>query len=215
MFCRKCGKEIPDGSRYCQHCATTQNPHDISWASDSPAEENSPTPKKSKGKKVGIIILIAVIVLFMVAIIGSNENETTAPDNNTTTTEAVKATSQNKKNNVGDFNVRLKNAVITADGDGENVLLVTYTFTNNSDENAAFYTNVIDTAFQNGIELEKPIFNDIKGYDHNLKGREIQPGKTFDVQEAFFLDDTSTDVEIQLSRWIASAPSGTITIKLK
>ncbi len=98
MFCKKCGKEIPDDSRFCPYCA-----------------EKAGDEKKSKSNSTIVIACVAVIVALLVVIAfmagklsdKKGENDTTtssqtsslteksttakAPKTTTTTTKAAKA----------------------------------------------------------------------------------------------------------------------------
>lgn len=83
MFCTKCGKEIPDGAKFCSACGATQDTLNAEQPSQqvnmtAPAQNFQPTPQqkpKSKGKKIGGIILA---VLGAMAILGSCTNGTFA-----------------------------------------------------------------------------------------------------------------------------------------
>ena len=50
MFCKKCGKEIPEGSRFCPVCGTEQ-------------EEETVLPKQAKKKKLHKYTIIGIIML--------------------------------------------------------------------------------------------------------------------------------------------------------
>ncbi len=59
MFCPKCGTQLPDGSRFCDHCGARLG-----------SEEPSSRPEKSSGKKSWLpaaagLVLIAVIGIFV------------------------------------------------------------------------------------------------------------------------------------------------------
>lgn len=91
---------------------------------------------------------------------------------------------------------------------------VYYQFTNNSDENQAFYVTVSDKAFQNGVELEESFFhvND----DSKTREMEIQPGVSVTVCSGFVLRDTS-DIELQVSPWISfdNTPSDAMILSVE
>ena len=68
MFCRKCGKEIPDWAKYCKYCGAAVKPA-------APAQKEPEEPADKKRKKnvipfiilgfVSIVILISVIIFFI------------------------------------------------------------------------------------------------------------------------------------------------------
>lgn len=60
MFCQKCGKEISDQARFCNHCGTPVN--DVR-PQTAPAVQPKPAKKKSKASKF-LLFILAVIILF-------------------------------------------------------------------------------------------------------------------------------------------------------
>ncbi len=76
------------------------------------------------------------------------------------------------------------------------VLVVTYEWTNDSQENLMPANAVTVTAFQSGIELDKAIFYSFGGND--LSFSEIRPGTTVELTEAFYLR-THDDVEVEIT----------------
>lgn len=64
MFCKRCGKNIPDGSDFCQHCGTNQNssiPPEATQSKDSKSNSNGIFQKK---------IIIGSIIGFAASAIG-------------------------------------------------------------------------------------------------------------------------------------------------
>ena len=90
--------------------------------------------------------------------------------------------------------LKIKSAVIKQDYKGEDFLLVTYKFKQNTDEAKAFYLLVNDTAYQDGIELnDLVISNDL---DSQTSITKVMPGVEIEVQEGYKLRSTSSDVQI-------------------
>ena len=59
MFCKKCGKEIADGSEFCQFCGTKQAEEKAQIVGVAPI-----TSKKSNGC-LGVIIVIVIVFVFV------------------------------------------------------------------------------------------------------------------------------------------------------
>lgn len=109
--------------------------------------------------------------------------------------------------NLGNFVCNVKESVITTDYEGNPALVVTYEFTNNSDEAASFDLSIADTAFQNGVSLEMAFMDDLEYED-----KEIKPGVTIDVQKAYVLNDTENSVEIELSELFNMDSATSVTV---
>lgn len=55
---------------------------------------------------------------------------------------------------LGDYELLYKGACIMEDSDGNDAIVLTLDFTNNSKENASYLWSVDETVMQNGVELE-------------------------------------------------------------
>ena len=207
MFCQKCGREIPDDAAICPYCGLSIN-------EKSEGRKN----KKSKWWIIPIVIVaVAAILCVIIVTIVSNidKNTFTASQDNTTQTtqkseqEAngsaiVGGDSKSSSSNIGNYNVKYKSAFVTTNHSGKQILVVTYDYSNNSDKNGSFTWTISDKAFQSGVELGE-VYSDysIKGYSDEASDREIQPGKSLVVQRAYELNDTTTQVEIQLDEYMS------------
>lgn len=100
--------------------------------------------------------------------------------------------------NLGDYDVEIKGAVTTTDYEGNPAIVVTYSWTNNSDETTSCMTSVIASAFQDGVELETAIIMDDSVFDASPYMKDVRPGTTIDIQQAFELT-SSSNVEIEIS----------------
>lgn len=96
-----------------------------------------------------------------------------------------------------DYAVTIDGAEKAKDYQKRAVLIVSYTFTNNSNEAQSFIFAVVHKAFQNGVQLEDAIVTDGKhGSANSMK--EIKPGATIKVYEAYVLDDKKAPVQIEV-----------------
>lgn len=115
---------------------------------------------------------------------------------------------------IGDYEVLMQKAEIMPDYDGNDALVVTYTYTNNSKASASFLWTVFEKAFQNGVELETAtIFVSATSYDTIVDSQmtEIDPGKSLEVRSAFVLNDAETPVELRFSD-LLDKHTGKITV---
>lgn len=100
-----------------------------------------------------------------------------------------------------DYVVTIDGASQTKDYDGKSVLVVDFTFTNNSADEANFMFAASAQAFQDGVELEDAIFVDDK-YDTQNAMKDIKPGKSIPVQWGYVLDG-KTDVTVEVSELLS------------
>ena len=99
--------------------------------------------------------------------------------------------------------VSIDGCEVAQDYEGNPAIVVTYTWTNNSDDKTSFMVAIDDAAFQNGVELDfATISVSDERFDTNAAMNEVQPGATQTVQQAFLLDDQS-DVTIECTELIS------------
>ena len=67
MYCKHCGKEIPDDSRFCSGCGKPQS------EAVPPVEIEEPKKKKKKHPIRGFILLMISIFILMVAVVSETE----------------------------------------------------------------------------------------------------------------------------------------------
>ena len=100
-----------------------------------------------------------------------------------------------------EFDVSVDNVTITDDGEGHNVIVIDYTFTNNSDEATSFGSAVEANLFQDGVALSSGYLN----YKHPLADEEgfekaytdVKSGGSVKIRSVYQLT-SSSNVEIQL-----------------
>lgn len=95
--------------------------------------------------------------------------------------------------------VSIDDCQVTTDYEGKPAIIVTYTWTNDSDKATSFMVAVSAKAFQNGVQLDTGIVSDI---DAQSSMSEIKPGATATVQQAYVLDDQS-DVTVECTELIS------------
>lgn len=94
-----------------------------------------------------------------------------------------------------DFDVTIEGSSFASDYEGKPVIVVSFGFTNNSDEAANFMFSIDAQAFQAGIELDDMVVG-VDGIDSSLAMADIQPGVTVTIQQPFLLRDNS-DVTVE------------------
>lgn len=149
-------------------------------------------------KKLSAILAVLMVALFaFFAVASSSEDKETKQ-------EDAKAEVQGTESNVGEYSVDIKSARLSENYDGKPVVVITYGFTNNSDDSASFGIAFEDVAYQNGVGLERAyILKDGDPYDDGNQNKEIKTGATLDVEVPYVLNDTETDVEVEVKEWLS------------
>ncbi len=160
-------------------------------------------------KKLLALILALAMAMSMAACGGGNNNENSADnsaDDAVTESEEVAEETENvakDEGTLGEYGVKINDCKFGKDYDGKKVIVISYDFTNNSDDSIAADFALSTKAFQNGIELESAYFLKDDWYDGSQDSKEIKPGTTItDCQEAFVLADNS-DVEFEVAELIS------------
>ena len=103
-----------------------------------------------------------------------------------------------------EFDVSIDNVTVTDDGDGNNIVVIDYTFTNNSDEAISFSSAVQEELFQDGVELQSgylpynhPMYEEDS---YSASSTEIKSGASIKVRRVYELNSDS-NVEIKLTDW--------------
>ena len=150
--------------------------------------------------------VILVVIVGGIAIFGGGSDDSTGADtaNSTTTAAAVVTTVDNT---IDEYECVIKTAELGSKTyDDKPTVVITYTFTNNSDEPAAFYIAFTDTVYQDGIECERSYNLDETNEDKNIK-----PGSSIDVKLAYVLNDTTTNVDVEVASGLLSLDGNVIT----
>lgn len=145
------------------------------------------------------IMSVLVIAVFAFLAIASGSSETPSVDEQPEGTAAIAETNSN----VGDYTVEIKDARISKTYDSKPAIVITYAFTNNSSESTAFYLAFEDEAFQNDIGLNRA-YTLIDGdpYNEDNQTKQIKTGATINVDVAYELNDTESDVVVEVSEYL-------------
>lgn len=145
-------------------------------------------------KKVSLLLVALMIALFAVFALGSGEESTADQGGGNVEMNDV------ADDAIGDYSVVIDSCRLAKDYAGEPVVIVKYVFTNVNDDNpAAFYIAFDDNAYQNGVGLnEAYMLDDSANYSADNQTKAIKKGASIEVEVAYELDDTTTDVEVEV-----------------
>ncbi len=150
-------------------------------------------------KNVNRLIAVLLSVLLMFGIVGCSKE---SADPNTIS--------------LGDYEVKFKSACIMKNIYGEDAVVITLDFTNNSESANSYAYCVSETVEQGGEELSfTSVLLDESTYETTSDAQftEVEPGQTLELKTAFTLNDTETNVEATFSQFFGGK-NGTVTIEI-
>ncbi len=146
-------------------------------------------------KKIVSLLLALVMALSLIACGGNNTDTPDPVDKNPVANEDPKDESNGS---LGDYAVKFTGYSLAKDYEGNDAIIVSYDFTNNSAEATSSMTALIIRAYQDGIELSSAILMDAPdGYDAESEMKNIKTGATLNCQTAFVLSSVTSPVEIE------------------
>ena len=119
---------------------------------------------------------------------------------------------------LGDCTLKYKSAYVVVDQIGEEpeeALVLTFDFTNNTDEPISYVGQVSEAATQNGDELQYVAVIDSSDPTRTVNDSqldEVQPGQTIEVATAFVLRNSDAAVKVELSQ-LSGSKGGTLTVE--
>lgn len=176
-----------------------------------PKEEADTNNYKLQGAGRIILIITCVITSVVFFVCGitsdsdSNDNKviadiasvSNANDNMATADkESITMTSDE----LGNYAIAIKEYYTSKGFYDENLLVVVYSFTNNSNNAISFSDAIEDKIYQNGVELDLYIAANIPNQvDIRDSNKELKPGASYDVSRAYVLNfATPSEFDIEL-----------------
>lgn len=102
---------------------------------------------------------------------------------------------------LGDYTCVIKDAYQTTDYEGNDAVVVTFDFTNNSTETISFDVALYAAVYQDGVELDYAYIGDDE--IDNSSYTDIKPGTTLEVCEAYELRNTTSDIEVEVEEFFS------------
>lgn len=159
-------------------------------------------------KKKILTAMIAAALLAMLTACGSSADTSTG-DSGKASSDAAQTTQQNdagtadKKSDgkmegsgtlADKYDIKITGAKTCKDYEGNPAILISYTWTNNSDETTSPMGSLMEEAFQDGKQLDPAICD----FEMQDSSKEARPGTTLEVETAYSMPSTSK-VEFELS----------------
>ena len=149
-------------------------------------------------KRKLMMIAAAAMLAAMLTACGSSGD--TSADTGSATTAAqtgeasTEDTAEPSDGTLGSYAVEIKGAKLCKDYEGNNAIMITYSWTNNSEETTSPMGSMMDEAFQDGVQLDAAIVD----FEYNDGMTDVRPGTTIDVDVIYELPGDST-VEFEIS----------------
>lgn len=106
--------------------------------------------------------------------------------------------------NLGEYNVTIDSCRLAKDRQGDPIVIIQYTFTNNSSEAHSFAWTISDTVFQNGVELNHCYsVPDTANYSSENQNKDVQSGHSITVEAAYVLIDEVSDISVEAKELIS------------
>jgi predicted nucleic acid-binding Zn ribbon protein len=174
--CKSCGAPISKKAKTCPNCGA-----------------------KNKNHKILVVILILLALIIIIAVAGSGGDDSTDTATKTQTNGTVE-TVESDENSIGQYSVEITKARLTSTYDGKPAVVVTYKFTNNSDDTPeSFNVAFDDEVYQNGVGLNSSYFlKEGDPYSSDNASKEIKIGASIEVEKAYELNDSSTPIEVEV-----------------
>ncbi len=127
------------------------------------------------------------------------------------------ASSGTSNSSLGNYEIVIQSCRLATDYQGDAIIIVKYKYTNNDSDPTAFYLAVNAEAYQDGIGLNECYFpDDSANYSSDNQMKEIKQGATLYVEVAYTLNNTTSDVEIEVEElfsWSSKKITKTFSIK--
>ncbi len=161
-------------------------------------------------KLCSLFAVLLILTAFSAFALGSSDSDNSNDDQGN-------ASAEKDKDNLGDYNIDIVSCRLATDYEGKPVVIVKYAFTNNDDNPQNFMFAVSAEVFQNGIGLNEAYFvDDSANYSSDNQTKDIKKGATLEVEVAYTLNDTTTDIEVEVSELISfSSKKVTKTFSIK
>ena len=163
-------------------------------------------------KTVIALSLVCIFAIFAIAS-GSSDSSDSADQG-----EGAAGTTSADNTSLGQYSVEIASSRLAEDYEGKDVIIVKYNYTNvASDTATSFMTAFDDHAYQDGVGLNEAYFlADSANYSADNQTKEIKKGSSIEVEVAYELNDTETDVLIEIGELFSfndKTISKTFTIK--
>ena len=128
----------------------------------------------------------------------SDENEPASSQSGLTAAKPEAAPLESS-GDLGDYHIDIGGFELSKDYNGNPAIIISYTYTNNSDKAQSAMVAITERAFQNGVGLESAYFGIDSEVDTSLDMKDVQPGSSLEIKEGYLLSSETAPVEYEVS----------------
>jgi len=99
---------------------------------------------------------------------------------------------------LGDYSVSITGYALAKTYEGKDAVVVTYSWTNNSQNTTDFLSAFNTMVYQNGVKCDAAIVTGDSGYSADSQTEDVDPGEALDVQVAYVLQDTANPIDVSV-----------------
>ena len=145
-------------------------------------------------KKIRVVLSIMLVAMFALFAMGSGDDSTTVDQGSGSVGGSL------AEENIGDYSVEIMSCRLAKDYSGKDVVSVKYLFKNVADDDAvSFMFAFDDNVYQNGVGLNSAfVLDDSANYSSDNQTKEIKKGASIEVEVAYELNDTTSDIEVEV-----------------
>lgn len=170
-------------------------------------KDDKPKTAKLCGKcALASVIINVVLSIIMSATMGATIFSSLSDSDDTDDSYTISANSDGdveenivSNNTLGDYKCEVVSSEICKDWEGKDAVLITYSFTNNSQDAVSFDVALDASLYQDGVGLETAILDD----ETDLVDVDIKPGVTKEVKKAYLLRNTTSNIEIEITEFFS------------
>ncbi len=105
----------------------------------------------------------------------------------------------NTSGNLGNYYVEIKGAAFDVDYEGNSAIVITYSWTNNSEKTTSASSALSSRAFQDGVQIDHATLSSSnENFDADAEWRDIRPGTSYEVTCAFKTDNKTSPIEVEI-----------------
>lgn len=183
--------------------------------SPEPEPEAAPSRQLRPGAVAAVVVVLAAAgAVFFLFGRGSLTDKTNPGSPPSAAVQTPRPSSQqpaptpspaNRSGTLGDYYVEIQDAFLAEDYQGHPAIVITYQWTNNSEQTTNAMSALLENAYQNGVQMDGAIVVSTPGYRSGTSTRNLRPGTSASVHRAFLLADGSSPVEFEVSEFIGSS----------